>query len=229
MKLISLGRSICCSLLAVLLFAASGCATSSDTSADIMGNWLQGRSADAPFTTILVIAISPDSNAREAFEQTLAENIDEGGAQGIAAHKYGRQNGSEKLSRDIVLDLAKKAGADAIVVTRVRSSSSEAGTSQEDAILHVGPQIRVEHDEEHHMTTVVESNYSVEVVPGSLVIESDNQLETLVYEPATGTSPIYRAITDAHVEFGPGDHVEVAAYEFANAISKQLRDDEVIP
>jgi hypothetical protein len=211
----------------MLLAIVAGCA-STTTSSDSSGSWQHGRSADAPFNTVFIIAIAADSNAREAFEQALAKSIDDAGGNGIAAHRYGRQMGFKKLTRDIVLDLANKSGSDAILITRVLDQEMATGISQEEIIVHVGPMVRVAQNEDASMTAIVASNYAVEIVPGSMVVEADTLLESRVYQPSTGDKLLYRATTDTHFEMGPGDSIEAAAYEYGIAIGQLLRKDGVI-
>lgn len=227
MKFISTGRTVLCLLVSVLLVVTVGCASTS-ISSDSSGNWQHGHSEYAPFMTVIVVAVAPDSSARDVFEQALVKSIGQHGGEGIAAHKYGRRMGSSQLTRDIVLEMVEQTGADAILLTRVAGQHAAAGVSQEETIVHVGPTVRVAQNEDKSMTAVVASNYAVEIVPGTMVIKADTVLESLVYRPAAGDDPVYRATTDAHFEMGPGDHPEEAAYNYALAIGKLLRKDGVI-
>jgi hypothetical protein len=209
----------------MLALAAAGCAATSGTS---VGEWQQPRTREAPYQTVLVVAVAPDSNARRVFEQTVAAAITDGGGRGIGAYTLSQQVGTSKLSKEVVIAMAEKSGADAVLVTRMLSQEAHQGKSQEEAILHVGRSTSVAQNEDASMTAVMTSNYAVEVVPGSMVIEADAVMESSLYEPATGEKLIYRATTRGHLELGPGDRVEQFAQRFALTLSQRLRSDGVI-
>jgi len=222
-RIVSIARSS----LFLLALAAAGCATSgSNRSA---GHWLQAETQrDVPYQTILVVGISPDSMARRAFEETLAKEISEGDSTGVPAFKIRSQMGSPELSKEVVIAMAETAGADAVIVVRAVKQEIYAGKSQEDVIVHLGRQVRVNESEDGNITTAVASNYSVEVVPGSMILEDDAVVQSSLYETATGDQLIYRAITNAHLELDGSGGVQMVAYHLALSIAKQLRRDGVI-
>lgn len=216
--------------LLALIFGASllvSACTTTETSSDVTGNWLQ-ESGDAPFETVIVFGVAPDQRAREAFEDALARNITEAGARGIAGHRYARRTNVEELTTENVIEMIKQTGADAVLLTRMIDQEVAQGLSKEETILHVGPTVRVAQNEDASMTAVMASNYAVEVVPGSATIKANTVLESIVFRPLLTDQPVYRAMTDARFEFGPGDVVEEAALRFADAIARQLRQDDVI-
>lgn len=208
----------------MLNLAAAGCAT---TSYNSTGEWQQPRTRDVPFQAVLVIAIVPDSHARRAFEQTVAEAITDGGARGIAAYSGSGQR-APKLTRDMVVAMAESSGADSVLVTRILDRAAQLGKSREEVIVHVGPTTKVVQNEDASFTRALTTNYAIEVVPGSLVIEADAVLESSLYEAATGYKLVYRATTRGHFELGADHPIEEVAYRFALSIAKRLRSDQVI-
>ena len=145
----------------MLALAVAGCGTTSTNSS---GEWQQPRTREVPFQTVLVVAITPDSDARRAFEQTLAEAITDGGAKGIASYALGRQMGTSKLSRDLVVAMAEKSGADAVLVTRILQRSGQFGKSRDETYVHAGRTVTVVQNEDASLTGIMVSNYAVEVV-----------------------------------------------------------------
>lgn len=208
----------------VLGLAAAGCAT---TSYNSTGEWQQPRTRDVPFQTVLVVTIVPDSNARRTIEQTVAEAITDGSARGVAAYSLSGQN-SPELTRDMVVAMAENSGADSVLVTKVLDQAAQLGKSQEEAYVHLGRTTKVVQDEDASFTRALTTNYAVEVVPGSLVIEADAVLESSLYEAATGYKLAYRATTRGHFQLGVDDPIEGVANRFALAIVKRLRSDQVI-
>ncbi len=208
----------------MLGLAAASCAT---TFYNSTGEWQQPRTRDVPFKTVLVIAIVPDPQARRVFEQTVAEAITDGGARGITVYSLSGQM-APKLSRDMVVAMAENSGADSVLITRVLDRAAQVGRSQEETIFHAGPVTKVVQSEDASLTRSLTTNYAVEVVPGSLVIEADAVLESLLYEPATGDRLVYRVTTRGHFELGGHYPIEEVAYRFALSIAKRLRSDQVI-
>jgi hypothetical protein len=208
----------------MLNLATAGCATTSYNSS---GEWQQPRTRDVPFQTVLVIAIVPDANARHTFEQTVAEAITDGGARGIAVYSLSRQKAA-KLTREMVVAMAENSGADSVLVARVLDRATQVGKSQEETIFHAGPVTKVVQNEDATFTRALTTNYAIEVVPGSMVIEADAVLVSSLYEPATGDKLVYRATTRGHFELGADYRVEEVAYRFALSLAKRLRSDQVI-
>ncbi len=203
---------------------AAGCATTSYTST---GEWQQPRSRDVPFRNVLVVTIVPDSDARRMFEKTVADAITDGGAQGVAAYSISGETAS-KLNKDVVVALAENSGADSVLVTRILDQAAQLAREREEALLHVGPTTKVVQSEDSSFTRSLTTNYAVELVPGSLVIEADAVLESSLYEVATGYKLVYQATTRGHFELSGYDSIERVANSFALAFVKRLRSDQVI-
>lgn len=218
-------RIVCVLYTCLWALATTGCATTS--SYDSTGEWQQPRTRDVPFETVLVIAIVPDSNARRVVEKTVAEAITDGGARGIAAYGAGGKN-AEKLTRETVIAMAESSGADSVLVTRVMDRAVQAGKTQDEAILYVGPTTKVVHDEDSSFTRSLTTNYAVDVTTGSFVVDADTVLESSLYELAAGDKLVYRAMTQGHFEVSATHPVEEAAYHFALSIAERLRSDQVI-
>lgn len=208
-----------------LSFAAAGCATNSYNS---NGEWQQPRTRDVPFQTVLVVAVLADSQARQMFEQTVAEAISDGSTRGVAAYSLRGQMAATKLSRDMVIAMVESSGADSVLVTKVMDTAAQVAKSREEAIVHVGPTTKVVQNKDATFTRSLTTNYAIEVVPGSAVIKADAVLESLLFEPATGDKLVYRATTRGQFELGIDNRIEQVAYHYALALAKRLRSDQVI-
>jgi hypothetical protein len=211
--------------LVLLGIMITGCAA---TSTSTTGAWSESQTRQGPFQTVLVVGIAEDKTMRRAFEVTLAEAITDGGSKGISSYVIGRQEGARELSRDNVVFLAQKSGADAVVVTRVVSTEAEADKSQEEAYVHIGPTVSVTQNEDKSITTVMASNYSLEVVPGTDVLDAHAVLETTVWGAKTGDEAVYRGTIDANFELGPGDTLEMMVSSRAIEVAQLLREDGVV-
>ncbi len=223
---LELSRWTVIAALALVWIFAGGCATTSNS---VSGEWQAPRARLQPFDAVLVVAIAPNDQARRAFEQTLADAIAASGdARGLPSYALAAQMGSSELSRDMVVAMADKFNCDAVLVTRILEQAADADTSPEQAVVHVGPTVQVSQNEDASMTAVMVSNYSVEIVPGNLILKTDTVLESSVYEPKTGDQLVYRARTNARFDLGPEAPIEMAAAGFAQAIAKRLRSDGVI-
>ena len=120
----------------LLALLVSGCATSSSGSS--AGHWHSGQEGRAqPYQTILVVGVSEGSVGREAFEDTLANEISKSGSKGVQGYRVQSQLGEKQLSRDVVVAMAEKSGADAVLVIRAVSHDAKAGKSQEDVAVHL--------------------------------------------------------------------------------------------
>ena len=63
------------SLLSALLLLSAGWLSASPSHASVTGAWSDNVSRDQSFSRVLVVGISPDRNARCAFERALASKI----------------------------------------------------------------------------------------------------------------------------------------------------------
>lgn len=216
------GAYLCACTLAVL---SAGCATTSSSS---KGEWQQPQVRKTPYQNILVIAAMPDRDVRRAFDQILAEEITDGGAKGISGFSVAREMEVSTLSRDLVIAMAEKTGADAVIVTRIMDRDAQIGERRGDVVVKYNPGVMVTENADASMTSVMASNYWVEVTPGSSTVDGDAILESLLYEPFTGDKLIYRATSQGTFRINAGERIEGVAENFAILIAKQLRRDGVI-
>jgi len=208
----------------MLGLVATSCATNTYNST---GEWQQPRTRDVPFQTVLVVTIVPDTNARRTFEQTVAREISDGSARGIAAYTSGGQKAPD-LTRDTVIAMAESSGADSVLVTVIRDQASQVDIGQEEAYVHLGPTTKVVQSKDSSFTRALTTNYAIEVVPGSPVIKADAVLESSLYEAATGYKLVYRATTQGQFELAADDFIEGIANGFALTLVKRLRSDQVV-
>lgn len=208
---------------AALLLALVGCGTTSSSS---QGAWEQPRTHQGPYAVVLVVAVTQDSRVRRTYEQQLAATITSDGAKGVAAFKVGQETGNEATTRDNILALARVAGADAILITRVTNAGAKQGETEEQAQVELAPSMEVYQSSD--MTAVISTPYTIKQEPGSPIIVANAALETLVYEPARDDRLVYRATTQASFDIGADESIEDDAADLANAVAKQLRGDGVI-
>jgi hypothetical protein len=114
------------------------------------------------------------------------------------------------------------------LVARVLGRAFQLGKDPDETIFHAGPVTKVVRNEDSSFTRALTTNYAVEVLPGSMVIEADAVLETSLYEPATGDKLVYQATTRGHFELGAHYPVEEVAQRFALSLAKRLSSDQVI-
>ena len=201
----------------------AGCATTSNTAT---GRWQSPKTRTEPFESVLLVAVAKRDDARRAFEATLANAISSSGS-ARATTTYDSILISN-LSKEAIVNLAERANADAVLVTRIIGQSVQAGSMADEVITHWGPAVSVSHNEDSSMTTVVSSNRWTDVVPGAATLETDNVLETSIYEPRTGDRLVYRATMKAQFEIGPNQTAEMGAAVLAQELVRQLRKDRVI-
>ena len=217
-----IGTLICAYMLAALI---GGCAS---TSASSRGEWQEPRVRKTPYQTVLVVTAMPDAGIRRAFDQTLVAQINKGGAKGINAYALSRQMETPKFDREVVIAMARETGADAIIVTRVLDRSGQLGEHRGDVVAKFNPGILYTQNEDASMTSVMASNYWVEVTKATTVIDGDALVQSYLYELASGDKLIYRMTTQGNFRIGPGRYAEGVGQEFALKIAKQLRSDRVI-
>ena len=216
------GGFLCACVLAVVTM---GCATTSNKSA---GEWQQPRLRETPYQKVLVVSALPDREVRRAMDQILAEQITKGGAKGISGFSVAREMEVSKLSRELVLAMAEKTGADAVIITKVVDKDAQIGDRRGDVVVKYNPGVRVTESQDGSMSSVMAGTHWVEVTSGSSTIDGDATLVSYLYEPATGDKLIYRATSQGNFRIGAGERIEGVAEEFALLIAKQLRSDRVI-
>jgi len=126
------------------------------------------------------------------------------------------------------VELAGRVNADAVIVTRILDQSFVDGRTADQVITHLGPAVSISHNESTNSTVVVSSNVWTEIVPGSFALDTENLLETSVYELGKDGQLVHRATMNAHFELSPDQRIEMAAAVFADKIARRLRKDGVI-
>jgi hypothetical protein len=222
----SIARHLAGGYLCLLAVLTAGCASTSSSS---KGEWQPTQVRETPYQKVLVVAVMPDREVRRAMDQILAAEISDRGANGISGFAVAREMGVSELSRDLVIAMAEKTGADAIIVTKVVNRDAQIGDRRGEVVTKFNPGVVVTTSEDGSMSSVMASRYWVEVTPGSSTIDGDAILESYLYEPATGDKLIYRATSQGDFRIGAGERIEGVAEEFAILIAKQLHRDGVIP
>ncbi len=79
--------------------------------------WQPGGRAAAPFSSVLVVAVSEDFDRRRLFENAVADTLE---AQGVrAVTSTGTMSSRDELNRDSVTALVQASGVQAVLVTRL--------------------------------------------------------------------------------------------------------------
>ena len=208
-----------------LAFLTTGCATTSNSST---GEWQQPRVHKTPYQTVLVVAAMPNRDVRRAMDQTLAGAITDGGTKGVSGFALARQMEVSTLTRDLVITMAKESGADAVIVTRILGSDAQIGERRGEIAVKYNPGVVVTQNEDSSMTSVMASEYWIEVADATSVIDGGAVLESYLYEPVTGDKLIYRATSRGNFRLDGGERIEGIAQDFALLIARQLRSDGVI-
>lgn len=90
----------------------------------VKGDWVEGASRRSTFTNILVVGVSPDVNARCAFEQSMTGSLRSNGVK--ATMSCAAMGTRTPLTRENVELAVAKTGADAVLATRLIDSSVQA-------------------------------------------------------------------------------------------------------
>ena len=118
------------SLLSALLLLSAGWLSASPSHASVTGAWSDNVSRDQSFLRVLVVGISPDRNARCAFERALASKI--GSATTVAIVSCDVMGVDDPLTRESIEAAVASKNADAVLTTSLISRSWDAqdgGTS----------------------------------------------------------------------------------------------------
>jgi hypothetical protein len=196
----ALSTSIITAVLAVLL---SGCAT---TTSDTL---YKPRSANAPFNTVLIIAVSDDESQRRDLEELLADFINDGKSKGVSA--YAVESPTDHHARqpaDIAALLQKS------------------GKTQAKAYLNIGPQVTIIQDT--YLTEVYVSGYSIHETPGVDMYKLDTHMEALLADVADNGRILYRIEAENKFEDQGGDTEWTVASKVASAVAKKLRSSGLI-
>ena len=210
------------SFAALALLAIAGCGTGTSAT----GEWRPPRSANVPFSNVLVVGISANSRVRRSFEEQLVQYLSAGGTKASASILLGSAMGSETLTRDAVLAMVKDTGADAVVVTKLIRRTVKAGETQETVDIKIGPQITVYEDA--GLTEIFASNITMTEEPGQLTAKSKAALETSVYDVADKGRVVYKIATTSKFTEINGDAIIDITGNIAEAVSKQLRSDHLV-
>ncbi len=113
------------------ILALAGCAESTKATK----TFADPTYADSSFEKILVIGVAGDYSNRAAFERAMVSRIREKGAAATAYYTIIKNN--EPLSREVVIDVVRSQGFDAVLLTRVISLEADASAKSGSAELKV--------------------------------------------------------------------------------------------
>jgi hypothetical protein len=213
----ALSTSIITAVLAVLL---SGCAT---TTSDTL---YKPRSANAPFNTVLIIAVSDDETQRRDLEELLADFINDGKSKGVSAYAVESPTDHHARQPADIAALLQKSGADALLVIRPVDANAKLGKTQAKAYLNIGPQVTIIQDT--YLTEVYVSGYSIHETPGVDMYKLDTRMEALLADVADNGRILYRIEAENKFEDQGGDTEWTVASKVASAVAKKLRSSGLI-
>ncbi|MBM4221394.1 MAG: hypothetical protein FJ170_05540 [Gammaproteobacteria bacterium] len=115
--------------LMVVLAASLGACTSS---VKLEAEWSESATDVRGFSNVLVVGVSPDRNARCAFERALAAELRSDTVKATASCAVMAVDA--KLSREAVVEVVKSTGADAVIATSLvamKGGTKEGGSKEE--------------------------------------------------------------------------------------------------
>jgi hypothetical protein len=211
-----LHNALAATCMAALLALLGACAAHTRVSS----TWHEPRTARAPFTHVLVVGVSPTSRMRRSFEQALVDLIAAGGTQASASIRVA--GSKEPLTQDTVASMVKKAGADAVLVTRL--ASRKVALEEDPGRVGVKTQQPSSLGDVSGIVELFSTEYHEYEEPGALSARSTATLESSLYEANNGGRLVYSLVTRAEFEEGTDDVIA----EVTTAMARQLRHDGLI-
>jgi len=208
-------------LLATLALAAAVACTNPVRSS---GGWTEGARQSGPYSKVLVLGVSPDVNQRCAFEDSMAQALQQMGT--TAQTSCAVLGSKEPLTREAVEKAIATIGAEAVLATRPLGGSTqlkEGGTNESRgggyykatdygyAYDYWGP----------YGVPVVYGEF--QTAPAEFYLESGGRVRTDVYQAGTAKL-VYSAETEAERLESRAQGMVVVS----GAIAEQLRRDGLI-
>jgi hypothetical protein len=208
---------------AVAIFLAAGCSNGIKAT----GAWKEPRPADAPYQRVLVIGVSPESRMRRSFEEQMTDALNATGGTRVTASIFvGSEMNTASLSKDTVIAMIGRIGADAVLVTRMVGHNVTQGETREEAILKIGPTITIE--QEVGVTAVWVSDFSLTQVPGQIEANEDAMIESTVYDVGEKGRPVYQISIEDKFKNASADIIPDVAGDLAAVIARELHRDGVV-
>lgn len=193
--------------------------------------WSEGSRPDEAFDRVLVVAVSPDTNQRCAFEGFLANRVREGAT--VAIPSCRALTPGEPLTREAVEKAIGEHGIDAVVATFLVAASSavrEGGTSETRGDAYYKPTGFTWVDPYYYGAYGAYGVYGIPVVYGEFRtadpltnLEGDVEIATLVYR-TRDAALVYELNTKAtELELRVSGLAEVTG-----PIAQRLRRDGVV-
>lgn len=216
-----LTRSV--SLLAMLLLV--GCTGGNRTTAD--GTWQGSPSKYAPFSRVLVVAVTGDASMRRDLEEQLVRDINAAGGMATSSIQIEANQPHPAKTAESMTAMVKAAGADAVLVVRPAGESVGAGKTKDQAYVNIGPQLTIESSPD--MTMVWASDYTIKQTGSQLIAETDTRLDVLLYDVADNNRAVYRiAVESRYADEGGSDPDWVISGNVADSITGKLRSAGLI-
>lgn len=192
---------------ALAILTLAGCATKTTVSS----TWLDDSKRGNRYDKVLVVAMAAQGDKRMSFEDEVAFNLKNSGAQAWASSRH--MPTTTDINPETIAPIADKVGANVVVVSRVTqmdvSTSESKAYTDVTATRRAGTAFRYDY-EEKELPTMVTPQFTIE-------------LETDVVDVATGER-VYSVVAATSGQESLSDVINV----LSNAIAKRLRSDGVI-
>ena len=199
----------------VLGTLTSGCATTAHS------EWKAPRPANAPYKTMLVVAVSWTQNLRRDIEELVVDELANDQTRVLSSYRVEAEQQRRYQSKEHVLELMQETGADSLLVIWMVSEDVEIALTQAKGYIDYGPQVTVY--EHPHMTEVWLSNYTVKETEQLLTDDIDIRMEAVLYDVEQKTHPIYAIDLETKYEETGSDTDWIVATRISEAIGKKLR------
>ncbi len=204
-------------LAGLLIILLAGCGTRTS----VTGAWQDGKSRGNAYSHVLVVGVTPSSRARRSFELALAEAIAAGTTQASASIQA-TGGSAPQLSPEIVTQMVRDTGADAVLVTRL--ASRKVSVSESAGRVGVKTQQPTSLSGGTGLVDLFSLKYNEYEEPGEMTARSTAVVETSVYETSNSGRLIYMLTTTSEFKEGRDDVVG----DVARAIAGQLRREGLI-
>lgn len=204
------------SLFALLL--ASGCATTTTS-----GSWEQPRTENAPYTHVLVVALTQSNDMRLSLERQLARNLAVGGSRASVSMSMATGSKDAPRTLETIQAMAREKNADAVLVLRVADAAVAIGKSKKDKDKYLlGGAIEDEatSKKEADTWTTPRTSNPTDALPNTKV---KGEMIAALYDISDNSRIVYTVNVKTSYKEKGGQMFSILATDIAKGVADKLR------
>jgi hypothetical protein len=208
-------------IICTLLFAA-GCTTTTS------GSWDEPRTTNAPYSNVLIVALTTTDEMRLTLERELMQNLSVGGTTVSASASLTTGLKNAPRSRETIIAMAQEKNADAVLLLRVADASVALDKSKKEKEKYLfGGAIEDEatSDKQKGTWTTPRTSNSSDALPDTKIV---GEMIAVLYDVSAEPRSVYTIDVKTKYKQKGGEMIFHLASNIATGVADELRSKGLV-